>query len=111
MYVSIISCGIAKVDQDVAYVAMVVHVCCKRLFLIFHLFFVRVCCKWLRRMSQVFMCILLYVTSVASGCFKSGLGCCTCCNDVSTVCFICFRRMLQIFYLDVAKIDMLLHML
>jgi hypothetical protein len=29
----------AKVDQDVAYVAMVVHVCCKLLFLMFHLFF------------------------------------------------------------------------
>jgi hypothetical protein len=24
--------GVAKVDRDVAYVAMVVHVCCKRLF-------------------------------------------------------------------------------
>jgi hypothetical protein len=30
---------VAKVDRDVAYVAMVVHVCCKRLFPIFHLFF------------------------------------------------------------------------
>jgi hypothetical protein len=30
---------IAKIDHDVAHVAMVVHVCCKRLFQIFHLFF------------------------------------------------------------------------
>jgi hypothetical protein len=30
---------VAKVDQDVAYVAMGGHVCCKRLFLMFHLFF------------------------------------------------------------------------
>jgi hypothetical protein len=30
---------IAKVDQDVAYVAMVVHLCCKRLFPMFHRFF------------------------------------------------------------------------
>ena len=30
---------VVKVDRDVAYVAMVVHVCCKRLFLMFHLFF------------------------------------------------------------------------
>ena len=31
--------NVAKVDQNVAYVAMVVHVYCKRLFPIFHLFF------------------------------------------------------------------------
>jgi hypothetical protein len=30
---------LVKVDPDVAYVAMVVHVCCKRLFLMFYLFF------------------------------------------------------------------------
>jgi hypothetical protein len=30
---------VAKVDQDVAHVAMVVHVCCKLLFSMFHLFF------------------------------------------------------------------------
>jgi hypothetical protein len=36
---------VAKVDQNVAYVAMVVHVCCKRLFPMFHLFFPDVCCK------------------------------------------------------------------
>ena len=29
---------VAKVDQDVAYVAMVVQVCCKLLFPMFHLF-------------------------------------------------------------------------
>jgi hypothetical protein len=30
---------IAKVDRDVAYVAMVVHVCCKHQFPMFYLFF------------------------------------------------------------------------
>jgi hypothetical protein len=30
---------VAKVDQDVAYVAMVVYLCCKRLSQMFHLFF------------------------------------------------------------------------
>jgi hypothetical protein len=30
---------VAKVDWDVAYVAMVVHICCKRLSPMFHLFF------------------------------------------------------------------------
>ena len=30
---------VAKVDRDVVYVAMVVHICCKRLFPMFYLFF------------------------------------------------------------------------
>jgi hypothetical protein len=36
---------VAKVDRDVAYVAMVVHVCCKLLSPMFHLFCLDVCCK------------------------------------------------------------------
>jgi hypothetical protein len=36
---------VAKIDLDIAYVAVVVHVCCKRLFLMFHPF--------LRHMLQV----------------------------------------------------------
>jgi hypothetical protein len=56
---------IARVDQHVAYIAMVVPVCCKHLFLIFHLFS--------RRMLQsVFIWMLhmfhTYVISVLSGC-------------------------------------------
>jgi hypothetical protein len=31
--------NVAKVNQDVAFVAMVVHVCCRRLSPMFHLFF------------------------------------------------------------------------
>ena len=57
---------------------------------------------------KCFICLLLYVASVASGCFEIRSGCCTCCNGVSTICskcFIHFRRMLQMFYLDVAKVD------
>ena len=34
---------VAKVDRDVSYVAMVVHVCCKLLFSMFHLFFIDAC--------------------------------------------------------------------
>ena len=58
---------------------------------------------------KCFICLLLYVASVASGCFKSRSGCCTCCNGVSTIChkcFICFRRMLQRFHLDFVKVDL-----
>jgi hypothetical protein len=35
---------VAKVDHDVAYIEMVVHVCCKRMFPMFHLF-LYLCCK------------------------------------------------------------------
>jgi hypothetical protein len=38
---------VVKLDRDVAYVAMAIQVCCKRLFQMFHLFF--------RRMLQVFL--------------------------------------------------------
>jgi hypothetical protein len=30
---------VTKIDRDIAYVAMIVYVCCKRLFLMFHLLF------------------------------------------------------------------------
>jgi hypothetical protein len=53
--------NVAKVDRDVAYVAMVVHICCKGLFLMFHRTYV----------ANVFICMLhmfhTYVTSVLSG--------------------------------------------
>jgi hypothetical protein len=56
---------VAIVDWDVAYVAMVVHVCCKLLFPMFHLFF-------LTYVASVFIWILhifhMYVTSVLSEC-------------------------------------------
>jgi hypothetical protein len=39
--IQVFHADVAKVDQDVAYIAMVVHVCCKLLFLMFYLFFFR----------------------------------------------------------------------
>jgi hypothetical protein len=48
--------NVAKLDQDVPYAAMVVHVCCKRLFPMFHLFF--------RRMLQVFYLDVAYVSHI-----------------------------------------------
>jgi len=87
---------------------MVVHVCCKRLSRMFYLFFTRMLQVFQTHVSSVFICFLLYVASVASGCFTNRSGCYTCCNGVSTVCskcFICFRRILQKFHLDVAKVD------
>jgi hypothetical protein len=48
---------VAKVDWDAAYIAMVVHVCCKVLFLMFHLFFY---CK------HVYLDVAYVFTHVAS---------------------------------------------
>jgi hypothetical protein len=70
--------------SDVAYVVIVIHICCKSLFKIFYL-------------------LQTHVTSVLS-------ECCIYCNGyVANVCskyFICFRRMLHIFYLRIAKADL-----
>jgi hypothetical protein len=71
---------VVKVDRDVAYVTMVVHVYCKGLFLMFHLFF-DVCCK----------CVLseycIYFTHVAS--VLSGY----------CVCFAMVFKCFQMFFL------------
>ena len=75
---------VAKVDQDVAHVAMAIHVCFKCMFYVFQ----------------------TYVLSVSSGCCKSRSGCYMYMH-VASVCFKCLRcfiRMLQVFYLDVAYI-------
>jgi glycerol-3-phosphate acyltransferase PlsY len=62
---------VAKVDRDVAYVTMVVHVCCKHLFPMFYLFFQGkcvyldvvyvlhiICCKCLILMLCIFLMVL-----------------------------------------------------
>jgi hypothetical protein len=56
-------------------------------------------------MLQVY---ILNVSDVLEICYKSRLGCCTCCNELYTYllsvcskCFICFRRMLQVFHFDI----------
>jgi hypothetical protein len=52
---------VVKVDRDVAYVAMAIHICCKRLFQMVHRFFRRIlqiylfgCCICFTHMLQVF---------------------------------------------------------
>jgi hypothetical protein len=59
---------VVNVDQDVAYVAMVEHICCKRLFPLFHLFFKRMlqvclsgCCIYFKHMLQVFCLDVAYI--------------------------------------------------
>jgi hypothetical protein len=74
---------VAKVDRDAAHVAIAIHVCCKRLFEMFHQFF-QTCVA----SALTGFCICFH-TDVASVCSK---------------CFFHFRRMLQVFYLDVAYV-------
>jgi hypothetical protein len=69
---------IAKVDRDVVYVAMIVHVCCKLLFPMFHLFFPHVCCK----------CVYLDVTYV-SYILQVFLSRCYICFTIVFKCFSC----------------------
>ena len=56
---------VAKVDRDVAYVAMVVHVFCKLLFSMFHLIFEMYVASMFIRKLHMFH---TYVVSVLSGC-------------------------------------------
>jgi hypothetical protein len=63
---------------------------------------------------QVFHLFHSYVASVLYGCCIYLQGHFKCFASVSGGCFMCFSRfgrMLQMFYLDVAKVDMVLHML
>jgi hypothetical protein len=95
---------VTKVDRNVAYVVMVIHVCCKCVFPMFHLFFRRTLQVCLSRyyicfthILQVFYMDVAYVCNCFSCVFES----------VSDVCFECssyFVRMLQMFHLDVLKV-------
>jgi hypothetical protein len=71
--------NVAKVDRDVAYVAIVVHVCCKGLLPMFHLCF-------RTYVASVFIWILhMFDTYVACILF----GCCICLQMFSSI-FRCF---------------------
>jgi hypothetical protein len=52
--------------QDVAYVAVAIHICCKRMFQMFHMFFRRI-------LQQVFHVVSVHVSSV-SACMHPQVG-------------------------------------
>jgi hypothetical protein len=83
---------VAKADRDVAYVAIVVHACCKLLFSMFHLFFSDGCCE----------CVYLDVAYVSHICCKFLPGCCVCfAMFFQVLCFCkCFRSTFQVFHLS-----------
>jgi len=60
---------------DLTYVAMAIHVCCKCVFQMFQLF----------HLDVAYVAVATHV----------------CCKSVCSKCFTCFRRMLQMFYLNV----------
>ena len=65
---------VAKVDRDVAYIAIVVHVCCNCLSPKFYLFFVQALLQVFQtHASSVSFDFFLHITCVVSECFKSGL--------------------------------------
>jgi hypothetical protein len=105
---------VVKVDWDVAYVAMIIHVCCKLLFLMFHLFFKMYVASvfiWILHMfytyvASGFISMFVYVLQWLLKCFKVFFQVFK--MHVSSVSSI-FRRILQIFYLDVSKVDWVLY--
>ena len=64
------------------------------------------CCKCFRGMLQAFVQNVSSVPDIR--CKRFDLGVCICFTHVATcsISFICFRRMLQVFYLDVAYVTM-----
>jgi hypothetical protein len=104
---------IAKVDQDVAYVAMVIHICCKLMFSMFYLFFRRMlqvclfgCYICFTHMLQVFYLDLTYVLQwfqVFFRCFCKRFRC------IFQVFYLSSTNVASVASLDVSKVDRVLH--
>ena len=66
---------VVKVDRDVAYITMVIHVCCERLFQMFQLVqtyvarVLSVCCICFTLMLLVFHPDVVYVSHICCKCF------------------------------------------
>ena len=98
---------VAKVDQDVAYVAMVVHIYCKLLFSIFQLFFQTYVASvfiWMLRMFHTYaISVFIWMLRIFYNGFSYVFGCFASVSDACLKCFICLRRMLQVLHLDISK--------
>jgi hypothetical protein len=83
----------AKVNRDVTYVAIVIHICCKFMFPMFYLFFPDVYCK----------CVYLDVAYVSDICYKCFIWMLRIFYNVFQVFLMCFckyfRCMFQVFHL------------
>jgi hypothetical protein len=77
--------------MDVAYVTMVVHICCKRLFLMFHLFFQTYVASVFIWMLHMFHTYVASVLSRRCICFAMVFKCFRVCfASVFDACFKCF---------------------
>ena len=115
-YLKCFMCMLQVFHVDVAYVAMAIDVCykcivpnvlavsdvCCKCFFLRVTYVSHICCKCLIRMLHMFH---TYVASVSS-------GCCICFAMATHVfSFNYFGCKLQVFHLNIAKVDMVLHML
>jgi hypothetical protein len=80
-----------KIDRDIAYVAMVVHVGRKLLFPMFLLFFLDICCKCVYLSHICCMCVYLDVAYILQWLFQAFPGVFTSVSDIRCKCFNCFR--------------------
>jgi hypothetical protein len=110
---------VAKVDRDVAHVAMAIHICFKCMFQMFYPFQTYSasvsfgCCKTRSGFLYIYASVLgvfirmlqVFYLDVCNGytCFHVFSQCFASVSDVCCKCFSCFGRMLQVFHLDVAK--------
>jgi hypothetical protein len=104
---------VAKRDLDVAYVAMVIHVCYKLLFLMFHLFsqtYVASVFIWILHMFRTYVTSVLFECCV---CFTMIFKCFPCVFvSVSDACFKCFiylQMYVAMLHMDVSNVDRVLH--
>jgi hypothetical protein len=88
----VFNADVAKVDRNVAHVAiMVVHICCKLLLPMFYLFFPDICCKY------VYLDVS-YVSHICCKCFSWMLRMFYNGSQVFFMCFCkCFRCIFQMF--------------
>jgi hypothetical protein len=86
---------IAKVDRDLAYVAMVVHICCKLLFSMFQLFlqtYLPSVFVWMFNMFYTYVAsVFIWMLCMFYMVFKCLLGVSASVSDAYFVCFICLR--------------------
>jgi hypothetical protein len=90
---------VAKIDRDVAHVAMVVHICCKCLVQMFHLLFQAYVANVLIWMLHIFH---IYVARVCSNCFAISVLCCN--KYFHVVSYKCFMWMFHMFHAHVASV-------
>jgi hypothetical protein len=80
---------------------------CSKCFICFFRHKLQVCFLDVAYVSHICLQVILHMLAMAFKCFR----CFASVLDIYCKCFICFRRTLQVFHLDVAKVDRVLHML